>query len=359
MSQYHHRRNREDLMNRLTTLALIAAFGVTACQKQQDQAQAQDSTARNLTLAPAASSATMRDVPDRQAKPPATPRTRAPAQRNSSTTRPNTPPAAPAQLVAGVGTKFDIAATDTISSRTAKVGDAFTARVMSDVKDVSGQVVIPAGSTVHGTVTAGKPAPNPRTPATLTLRVSYVTLRAPAQCWVACWAATRRAPSSAASRAASRALVWRTRPRTPISFSRRARTSSSGSRRSSLYRHNSAVIRTKLSVMMFLQFFIWGAWYTTIAVFMTNHGMERLTYWPYTVNPIAAIVAPFFLGLVADRYFATEKVLGVLHVLGGIVLFAVPRFVGSPLTFILLLLVYNLCYMPTLGTANRTMKRGT
>lgn len=112
------------------------------------------------------------------------------------------------------------------------------------------------------------------------------------------------------------------------------------------------MIRTKLSVMMFLQFFIWGAWYTTIAVYMTNHGMERLTYWPYTVNPIAAIVAPFFLGLVADRYFATEKVLGVLHILGGIVLFAVPRFVGSPVTFILLLLVYNLCYMPTLGLAN-------
>jgi nucleoside transporter len=112
------------------------------------------------------------------------------------------------------------------------------------------------------------------------------------------------------------------------------------------------VIRTKLSVMMFLQFFIWGAWYTTIAVYMTNHGMERLTYWPYTVNPIAAIVAPFFLGLVADRYFATEKVLGVLHILGGVVLCAVPRFTGSPTTFILLLLVYNLCYMPTLGLAN-------
>jgi len=112
------------------------------------------------------------------------------------------------------------------------------------------------------------------------------------------------------------------------------------------------VIRTKLSTMMFLQFFIWGAWYTTIAVYMTNHGMERLTFWPYTVNPIAAIVAPFFLGLVADRYFATEKVLGVLHIVGGFVLCAVPRFTGSPTTFILLLLVYNLCYMPTLGLAN-------
>lgn len=110
--------------------------------------------------------------------------------------------------------------------------------------------------------------------------------------------------------------------------------------------------RVKLSAMMFLQFFIWGAWYTTIAVYMTQHGMEKLTYWPYTVNPIAAIVAPFFLGLVADRYFATEKVLGTLHLLGGLVMYAVPRFTGAPTLFILLLLVYNLCYMPTLGLAN-------
>jgi nucleoside transporter len=110
--------------------------------------------------------------------------------------------------------------------------------------------------------------------------------------------------------------------------------------------------RAKLSTMMFLQFFIWGAWYTTIAVYMTHHGMETLTFWPYTVNPIAAIVAPFFLGLVADRYFATEKVLGVLHLLGGVVMFAVPSATGAPTVFIGLLLLYNLCYMPTLGLAN-------
>jgi nucleoside transporter len=111
-------------------------------------------------------------------------------------------------------------------------------------------------------------------------------------------------------------------------------------------------VRARLSVMMFLQFFIWGAWYTTIAVYMTQEGMETLTHWPYTVNPIAAIVAPFFLGLVADRYFATEKVLGVLHVLGGLVMVAVPQAAGTPVVFILLLLFYNLCYMPTLGLAN-------
>src|SRR5216110_374687 len=104
--------------------------------------------------------------------------------------------------------------------------------------------------------------------------------------------------------------------------------------------------------MMFLQFFIWGACYTSIAVYMTNHGMATLTHWPYTVNPVAAIVAPFFLGLVADRYFATEKVLATLHLLGGLLLFATPQFAAQPTTFILPLLLYNLCYMPTLGLAN-------
>ena len=111
-------------------------------------------------------------------------------------------------------------------------------------------------------------------------------------------------------------------------------------------------VRLRLSVMMFLQFFVWGAWYTTIAVYMTSHGMGTLTHWPFTVNPVAAIVAPFFVGLVADRFFATERVLGALHLVGGLLLLAVPRFTDRPATFILLLLLYNLCYMPTLGLSS-------
>lgn len=111
-------------------------------------------------------------------------------------------------------------------------------------------------------------------------------------------------------------------------------------------------VKVKLSTMMFLQFFIWGAWYTTIAVYMTNHGMPALTHWPFTVNPVAAIIAPFFLGLIADRYFATEKVLGVLHLLGGVFMLLVPQTSGTPTLFILMLLAYNLCYMPTIGLAN-------
>ena len=98
---------------------------------------------------------------------------------------------------------------------------------------------------------------------------------------------------------------------------------------------HAAAVRTRLSIMMFLQFFVWGAWYTSIAVYMTAEGMADLTHWPFTVNPLAAIVAPFFLGLVADRYFATEKILGVLHLLGGVILLIVPSTSGTPVVFIL------------------------
>ena len=104
--------------------------------------------------------------------------------------------------------------------------------------------------------------------------------------------------------------------------------------------------------MMFLQFFVWGAWYATVAVYMTAEGMGNLTHWPFTVNPIAAMVAPFFVGLIADRYFATEKVLGVMHLLGGLFMFMVPSAAGAPLLFIGLLLLHNLCYMPTMSLAN-------
>ncbi|MEJ6601966.1 MAG: nucleoside permease [Verrucomicrobiia bacterium] len=109
---------------------------------------------------------------------------------------------------------------------------------------------------------------------------------------------------------------------------------------------------TRLSIMMFLQFFVWGSWFTSIAVYMTANGMANLTHWPYTVNPLAAMIAPLALGLVADRFFATEKVLATLHIIGGAVLFFVPQLTGNPTAFIWALLLYNLCYMPTLGLSN-------
>ena len=123
----------------------------------------------------------------------------------------------------------------------------------------------------------------------------------------------------------------------------------------------------RLSIMMFLQFFVWGAWYVTTGPYMEAHGLSNVIFWAYTVGPIAAIISPFFLGMVADRFFASERVLGALHILGGIGLLLAPRMAnhhweGAPTEgpfaflregpFIGCLLLHMLCYMPTLGLTN-------
>jgi len=104
--------------------------------------------------------------------------------------------------------------------------------------------------------------------------------------------------------------------------------------------------------MMFLQFFVWGAWYVTVGNFMVKEGMGDITHWAYTVGPLAAILSPFFLGMVSDRYFDVEKVLGVLHLLGGAALLAAPMLSTAPTAFILILGLHMLCYTPTLGLVN-------
>ncbi len=109
-----------------------------------------------------------------------------------------------------------------------------------------------------------------------------------------------------------------------------------------------------LSVMMFLQFFLWGAWFVTLAPYMGAVGLEGSIKNAYTTAPIAAILAPLFLGMVADRFFSSEKVMGVLHLLGGVLLLAAPAAAatGSGWLFVGLLLAHMLCYMPTLGLSN-------
>ena len=110
----------------------------------------------------------------------------------------------------------------------------------------------------------------------------------------------------------------------------------------------------QLSAMMFIEFFIWGAWYVTVGNYMSKIGMSSVIYWAYTVGPIGAIISPFFLGMVADRYFATERVLGILHLIGGVAMFFAPFAAanGSATLFISMLFVHMLCYMPTVGLAN-------
>ncbi|HEX2838611.1 MAG TPA: nucleoside permease [Phycisphaerales bacterium] len=112
-----------------------------------------------------------------------------------------------------------------------------------------------------------------------------------------------------------------------------------------------------LSVMMFFQFFLWGAWFVTLGPYMGAKGFKGTDIGnAYSVAPIAAILSPLFLGIVADRLFASQRVMGVLHVLGGLLLAAAPSIAQSadqsPWPFIGILLAHMLCYMPTLGLSN-------
>jgi len=116
---------------------------------------------------------------------------------------------------------------------------------------------------------------------------------------------------------------------------------------------------TKLSIMMFLQFFIWGAWYTSVSLFMSHQGMEKDIYWVYTAGPLGAIFAPFFTGLIADRFLNTEKVLSILFIGGAASLLILPQLAepGASQTVNRCILIHMLCYMPTLAlTASLSFK---
>lgn len=111
-------------------------------------------------------------------------------------------------------------------------------------------------------------------------------------------------------------------------------------------------IYARLSFMMFLEFFIWGSWFVTVGSYLGNIGFSGAEIGTaYLMNNIAAILSPFFIGMVADRYFASEKVMGALHILGGGVLYFATG-ITETVPLILTLLVYNSCYMPTLALVN-------
>jgi len=104
--------------------------------------------------------------------------------------------------------------------------------------------------------------------------------------------------------------------------------------------------------MMFLQFFIWGAWYATGGNYMKAQGMSDIIYLAYLASPIGSIISPFFLGMIADRFFSVQKVMGTMHILSGLFVLLAPSFSG-PL-FLVFLLFHMLCYMPTVSLASAT-----
>jgi nucleoside transporter len=111
--------------------------------------------------------------------------------------------------------------------------------------------------------------------------------------------------------------------------------------------------RTRLCVMMFLEFFIWGGWFVTMGSYLAAnlHASGAQTGLAYGTQALGAIIAPFIVGLVADRYFNAERVLGVLHLAGGVLMFALYGAHDFE-RFYPLLLAYMLLYMPTLALVN-------
>ncbi|MCA8985070.1 MAG: nucleoside permease [Planctomycetaceae bacterium] len=114
-------------------------------------------------------------------------------------------------------------------------------------------------------------------------------------------------------------------------------------------------IVVRLSLMMFIQFFVWGSWFVTLGACLGSNGFSAASIGgAYNSAPLAAIIAPLFLGLIADRFFSSERVMGVLMLLGGGVMCLVPHFIaaGQNNTVIWLFILHMICYMPTLGLSN-------
>jgi nucleoside transporter len=111
--------------------------------------------------------------------------------------------------------------------------------------------------------------------------------------------------------------------------------------------------RLQLSFMMFLEFFIWGAWFVTLGTFLFNNlgasGSQSASV--FSTQSWGAIIAPFIIGLIADRYFNAEKILGVLHLIGALLMY---QMFNAPdiSVFYPYVLAYMILFMPTLALVN-------
>lgn len=112
-------------------------------------------------------------------------------------------------------------------------------------------------------------------------------------------------------------------------------------------------VRFRLSALMFLQYFVWGSWYVTLGTYLFKALQSDAVQvgYAYANLSIAAIISPFFVGMIADRYFSAQKVLGVLHLTGAITLYWITL-ISDYQVFWWVILFYMMLYMPTIALAN-------
>ncbi len=116
----------------------------------------------------------------------------------------------------------------------------------------------------------------------------------------------------------------------------------------------SGMLMGRLSALMFMQFFVWGAWAVTLGLVMQTVGIGALIGNAFSVGPIASIAGSFLLGMAATRYLSPKALMVILHLLGGAILLALPALLTPETggTFVWVLFGYMILYMPTVGLAN-------
>src|SRR6187551_935769 len=109
----------------------------------------------------------------------------------------------------------------------------------------------------------------------------------------------------------------------------------------------------QLSVMMFLQYFIWSAWYVTMGTYMKENlqSSDIQISAAFSALAIATMISPFFVGMVADRFFSAQRIMGVLHLVGGGLLYLATQITDNT-SFYWLIVFYSLLYMPTIALSN-------
>jgi nucleoside transporter len=113
-------------------------------------------------------------------------------------------------------------------------------------------------------------------------------------------------------------------------------------------------VGVRLTVMMFLEFAVWGSWFATLGLVLATNKLPAIIGTAFSLAAVAAIVSPMLLGAIGDRFLASQKVMGISQLVGGVILLFIPTVIGTGngAATLVILFVYMIVFMPTLGLAN-------